>query len=130
MTDSVFTKIIRGEIPSNKIYEDDKTFAFLDINPTQPGHTLVISKKQVEYLWDLPDEDYKAVMATAKKVAKRLREVLGVKRVGVKVVGEDVPHVHVHLVPFNATEEYYARRPMNPEPDHEALAKMAKKLAF
>lgn len=130
MADSIFTKIIRGDIPSYKVYEDDKTIAFLDINPTQPGHTLVIPKKQIEFLWDLPEDDYQAVMASCKKVALRLREVLGVKYVGIKVVGEDVPHAHVHLVPFNTTAEYYARRPTDPEPDHKDLEQMAAKLAF
>jgi histidine triad (HIT) family protein len=68
MQDSIFTKIIKGEIPSHKVYEDDKTIAFLDINPTQPGHTLVVPKKQVEFLWDLDTDDYQAVMETARKV--------------------------------------------------------------
>ncbi len=130
MTDSIFTKIIRGEIPCHKVYEDDKTFAFLDINPTQPGHTLVISKKQIDQLWDLPDDDYQVLMATCKKVALRLKQVLGVERIGVKIIGEEVPHAHVHLIPFNKAEEYYERRPDEPAPDHDALAEMAKKLAF
>jgi len=130
MADSIFTKIIKGEIPSHKVYEDDKTLAFLDINPTQPGHTLVIPKQQVEFLWDLEDEDYRALMMAAKKVAKRIREILGVKFVGVKVIGEEVPHAHIHLIPFNHASEYFERRPQAPEPDHAALAAMAKKLAF
>src|SRR5437660_2164632 len=83
--DSIFTKIIKGEIPSHKVYEDDRTFAFLDIHPVQPGHTLVIPKKQIEFVWDLPDEDYMAVMLAAKKIARRMREVLGVRYVGEKI---------------------------------------------
>jgi histidine triad (HIT) family protein len=130
MNDSIFTKIIKGEIPSHKIYEDDSSLAFLDIHPVQPGHTLVIPKKQIEFVWDLPDEDYQAVMAAAKKVAKRLREVLGVKYVGERIVGVDVPHAHVQLIPFNTVEEFKARQNMEAEPDHAALAEMAKKLAF
>jgi histidine triad (HIT) family protein len=130
MADSIFTKIIKGEIPSHKVYEDAKTLAFLDINPTQPGHTLVVPKVQVEFIWDLQDEDYRALMDTAKDVAVRIREVLNVKYVGVKVIGEEVPHAHVHLIPFNQVSEYFERRPAEPEPDHEALAEMAKKLAF
>lgn len=130
MPDSIFTKIIKGEIPCHKVYEDELTFAFLDINPTQPGHTLVIPKKQVEFLWDLSDEDYNAVMATAKKLASHVRQVLGTKYVGVKVIGEEVPHAHVHLLPFNSVAEYYARRPASNEPDHAALAKMAQKIAL
>lgn len=130
MADSIFTKIIKDEIPSHKIYEDDKTLAFLDINPTQPGHTLVISKKEIVQVWDLPDEDYLALMATCKKVAARLKEVLGVKWVGVRIIGTEVPHSHVHLVPFNNVEQYYRRRTAIPEPNHAALAEMAAKLAF
>ena len=130
MADSVFTLIIRGEIPAHKIYEDDKTLAFLDINPTQPGHTLVIPKKQVEFIWDLDEDDYVAVMAAAKKIAKHIREVLDVKYVGVRVIGEEVPHAHVHLIPFNQAAQYYERRPQDASPDHEALAEMAKKLAL
>ena len=97
MTDSIFTKIIKGEIPSHKIYEDDKTLAFLDIHPKTPGHTLVIPKKQVEFLWDLDEDDYGAVMATARKVALRLKEVLSPPFIGETVFGIDVPHTHVHL---------------------------------
>jgi histidine triad (HIT) family protein len=84
----------------------------------------------VEFIWDLQDEDYRALMDTAKDVAVRIREVLNVKYVGVKVIGEEVPHAHVHLIPFNQVSEYFERRPAEPEPDHEALAEMAKKLAF
>jgi histidine triad (HIT) family protein len=130
MQDSIFTKIIRGEIPSHKIYEDDLTFAFLDIHPKQPGHVLVISKKEVDHLWDLPDEDYEALMTTARKVAKRIQEVLNPPRVGMQVEGLGVPHAHVHVFPFGTTEEFYAGADMSKEPDHEKLAEMAKKLAF
>ena len=72
--DSIFTKIIKGEIPSNKVYEDEHTYAFLDHNPKTPGHTLVITKKQVAYVWELPDEDYIALMNTVKRVAQRIKE--------------------------------------------------------
>lgn len=128
MTDTIFTKIIKGEIPSHKIYEDDKTLAFLDIHPIQPGHTLVIPKKQVEFAWDLEDEDYDAVMRTAKKVALNLREKLGVKYVGEMIIGVDVPHVHVQLIPFNTPAEYHADQDMEAEPDHAALEQLAKRL--
>jgi histidine triad (HIT) family protein len=130
MEDSIFTKIIKGEIPCHKIYEDDKTLAFLDIHPIQPGHTLVIPKIQIDHLWDLPDEDYQAVTKTCKKVALRLRERLEVRRVGVQVIGVDVPHAHVQLIPFNIAEEYHTPQDMSAEPDHPALAELAKKLAF
>lgn len=128
--DSIFTKIIRGEIPCHKIYEDDKTLAFLDVNPTVPGHTLVVAKKQVDLLWDLPDKDYQAVWATSKKVAKRLGEAFPGKRVGVKVIGDEVPHAHIHLVPFNTLEEYLKRPDGSVQSDDQSLAEMAKRLAF
>jgi histidine triad (HIT) family protein len=130
MADSIFTKIIKGEIPSYKVYEDDRTLAFLDIHPVQPGHTLVISKKQVEFIWDLDDDDYQAVMATAKKVAQRHREVLDAPYVGEQVIGVDVPHAHLHVIPFSDVSEYRNIPDMTAEPDKEALAMMAKKLAF
>jgi histidine triad (HIT) family protein len=130
MQDSIFTKIIRGEIPSHKIYEDEKTYAFLDIHPVQPGHVLVIPKKQVEFLWDLEDEDYQALMATVKKVGRRLRQVMGKPYVGVKVVGVDVPHTHVHVLPFSTVAEYQRTADMSAEPNHAELAEIAKKLAF
>lgn len=130
MEDSIFTKIIKGEIPCHKVYEDDKTLAFLDIHPVQPGHTLVIPKKQIEFVWDLPYEDYQAVMATAKKVATRLQEVTGKTYIGEQVVGVDVPHAHVHLIPFSDVAEFRRVPDMSAEPDHAALAEMAEKLAF
>lgn len=130
MPDSIFTKIIKGEIPCYKIYEDALTLAFLDIYPIQPGHVLVIPKKQIEFIWDLQDEDYQAVMATTKKIGKKLRQAMGKPYIGVRIVGIDVPHAHVQLVPFATTDEYNAKQDMNAEPDHQALAEMAKKLAF
>ena len=127
---SIFTQIINGDIPCHRIYEDDKTFAFLDIHPIQPGHVLVIPKTEVEFVWDMDPADYQAVMATCQKIARRQREVLGVRYVGEKVIGVDVPHAHVHLIPFNQVSEYTADVDMSTEPDHAALAEMAKKLAF
>lgn len=130
MEDSIFTKIIKGEIPCHKVYEDERTFAFLDIHPVQPGHTLVIPKKQIEFVWDLSDEEYQAVMAAAKKIAVHMRETLSVAYVGEKILGIDVPHAHVQLIPFNTPEEYNAPQDMNAEPDHVTLAALAKKLAL
>lgn len=130
MQDSIFTKIVRGEIPCHKVYEDELTLAFLDIHPVQPGHTIVIPKQQVEFVWDLDAESYSAVMNTAQKVAQRLKAVLKTPRVGVKVVGVDVPHAHVHLIPFATIEEYNASQNLDSEPDHAALAALAAKLAF
>jgi histidine triad (HIT) family protein len=130
MQDSIFTKIVNGDIPSYKVYEDEKVLAFLDIHPVQPGHTLVIPKKQIEFVWDLPDEDYQAVMDAVKKVALRLREVLGVKYVGERIVGVDVPHAHVQIIPFNTVDEYKQPQNMTADPDFAALAAMAEKLRF
>lgn len=130
MNDSIFTKIIKGEIPCHKIYEDEKTFVFLDIHPKTPGHCLVVPKKQVEFVWDLEDEDYHAVMATVKKVARRIREVIGKPYVGELVIGEEVPHAHIHVYPFATLEESKRVADPNVEPDHVALAAMAQKLAF
>jgi histidine triad (HIT) family protein len=130
MTDSIFTKIIKGAIPCHRVYEDALVLAFLDIHPVRPGHVLVIPKKQIEFVWDLPDRDYAAVMAAAKKVALRLRKVLGVRYVGERIVGIDVPHAHVQLIPFNVVAEFKAPQDMDAEPDHARLAEMAKKLTF
>ncbi|HEX5797658.1 MAG TPA: HIT domain-containing protein [Candidatus Saccharimonadales bacterium] len=128
--ESVFTKIVKGEIPCDKVYEDELTLAFMDIHPVTPGHVLVISKKQIDKLWELPDEDYQAVQNTVKKVCKRIEEVLKPDRVGIKVIGIDVPHAHIHVFPFDGMDEYNRVPDMSKEPDHEALAEMAEKLAF
>ena len=97
---SVFTKIIQGEIPCYKIYEDERTLAFLDIEPEAPGHTLVVPKVEVDKIYDLSDADYDAVMHTVKKLARHYEDVLG-KRMIMKVIGVDVPHAHVHLIPVS-----------------------------
>ena len=130
MEDSIYTKIIKGEVPCHKIYEDSDTLAFLDIYPVQPGHTLVIPKKQIEFVWDLPDDLYQAVMLTSKKVALRIREVMPQTYVHQRVVGTDVPHAHIHLIPFNETSELRREPNMSGEPDNEALAAVAEKLKF
>ncbi|HEY1835363.1 MAG TPA: HIT family protein [Candidatus Saccharimonadales bacterium] len=132
MEDSIFTKIIKGEIPCNKIYEDDKTFAFLDIHPIQSGHVLVVPKKQIGFVWDMDSEDYQALMATVQKVGRRLREVFADKaRVGVMIEGLDVAnHAHVKIFPFSTEQEYRARPDPSAEPDNVALAELAAKLAL
>lgn len=128
MEPSIFTKIINGEIPCHKIYEDEHTFAFLDIYPITPGHTLVIPKKEIEFVWDLDDDTYQAVFKTAKMIAARQKEVLQVPFVGSQIIGVDVPHAHVHLIPFTEVSEYRRVVDMSGEPDHESLAQMAEKL--
>ena len=122
---SVFTKIIQGEIPCYKIYEDEKTMAFLDIAPEAEGHTLVIPKVEVDKVYDLPDGDYQAVMATVKKLAKHMEEVLG-ERMQIKVVGIDVPHAHVHILPVN--ENWAGERYM--KPTEEEFRALQAKLQF
>ena len=102
---SIFSKIIAGEIPCYKIYEDEKTLAFLDIHPETPGHTLVIPKVEVDKLYELQMEDYLAVMKTVKILASRMEKVLG-KRTLMKVIGTDVPHAHVHLVSLDPDYQY------------------------
>lgn len=104
MEDSIFTKIIKGDIPCFKVYEDDKTIAFLDIEPNVVGHTLVVPKKQVGQFNHLDDETYQAVWATVKKVANNHQQKLATDRIGVSVKGIDVPHTHVHVLPFNVGE--------------------------
>ncbi len=97
---SVFTKIVNGEIPAHKVAESDKFLAFLDINPLAEGHTLVIPKQEIDYLFDLEDDLLAEMMVFAKKVARALDQAIECKRVGVLVVGTEVPHAHIHLIPF------------------------------
>jgi len=101
MEETIFTKIVKGEIPCYKIAEDDRFFAFMDISPIAEGHTLVITKLQNDYIFDLPDEMLGDMMIFAKKVAAGIRKVIPCKRIGVAVIGIDVPHNHIHLVPLN-----------------------------
>jgi len=129
MVDSIFTKIIKGEIPCHKVYEDDKTLAFLDIAPYSYGHTLIIPKDQTDHLWDLDDELYVYVMKIAKKVAQRQRQILKPKRVGVVVEGFAVAHAHVHVFPMEGGLEYTLKNQVA-KPTQAQLAEMAKKLAF
>ncbi len=128
MEDSIFTKIINGEIPCHKVYEDDLVFAFLDIHPINTGHTLVVPKRQVEALWDLDDESFQGVMAAVKKIALHMRKTLDVGFVGEQVIGVDVPHAHVHLIPFNDVSEYHNVPDSTIEPNHGALAATARKI--
>jgi histidine triad (HIT) family protein len=128
MEDTIFTKIIKGEVPSYKVYEDEDTYAFLDVHPLTEGHVLVIPKKQVEFIWDLDGETYQALMATVHKVGAHLREVLDAPYVGVEVVGVDVPHAHVHVVPFTSAKDLHRSGPAPDEPDHASLEKVQEKV--
>lgn len=98
---SVFTRIIQGEIPCYKVAEDEAHIAFLDIQPLAPGHVLVVPKLEVDYLFDLSEADYSALWAFARKVASGLKQAVPCKRIGVSVIGLEVPHVHIHLIPLN-----------------------------
>lgn len=132
MAESVFTKIIKGVIPSHKVYEDEYTYALMDIHPIQPGQVLVVPKKQVGFVWDMDSEDYHQLMGTVLKVGRRLREVFpDKKRIGVMIEGLDVDnHVHVKVFPFDTGNEYRQLPDHSKEPNHDELAKMAKKLAI
>ena len=98
---TIFSRIVAGEIPSYKVAEDEKHFAFLDINPIAAGHVLVIPKQEVDYIFDLNDDDYLALQMFAKRVAEAIKQALPCKRVGVAVMGMEVPHTHIHLIPIN-----------------------------
>ena len=102
---SVFTKIITGEIPSYKVAENDDFIAFLDINPNAKGHTLVVPKKEENKIFDLSKEEYSSLMDFSYRVAKALEKAVSCKRIGMSVIGLEVPHVHVHLIPINAMSD-------------------------
>jgi len=102
---SIFTKILRGELPCYKIDENDDCFAFLDINPNSRGHTLCILKKEIDYIFDLSSEDYQKLMNFSRKIAIALKKSVNCKRIALSVVGLEVPHVHVHLIPLESMSD-------------------------
>lgn len=108
---SIFSKIVAGEIPSHKVAEDDRFLAFLDINPLAKGHTLVIPKHEVDYLFDIEDDLLGDMMIFAKKVARAIDAVIPCKRVGVTVIGLEVPHAHIHLIPINSLYDMDFKQP-------------------
>ena len=108
---SIFTRIINGEIPCYKIAEDDNNFAFLDINPLAKGHTLVIPKKEVDYIFDLTDEDFLSLQLFSKKVASAIKKTIPCNRIGECVLGLEVPHAHIHLIPLNSEADMNFRNP-------------------
>lgn len=116
---TIFTKIIQGEIPSYKIAEDENYYAFLDINPLAKGHTLVIPKKEVDYLFDLDDETLKGLTAFSKRVAKAIDKTIECKRVGVVVLGLEVPHAHIHLIPLQSEADACFSNPKLKLPEEE-----------
>ena len=124
---SIFTKIIHGEIPSYKIAEDDYYYAFLDINPLTKGHTLVVPKKEIDYIFDLDDLTLGDMMVFSKKIAKAIQKVVPCKRIGVAVLGLEVPHAHIHLVPINGGNDIDFSKPklkLTPEEFKEIAAKI------
>lgn len=125
---SIFTKIINGEIPAQKIYEDDRVIAFLDIHPMFEGHTLVVPKKQIDQIWDLDDDDYSNLWMTAKKIGVHIQKIIGSPRVSAVVEGFGVPHTHIHLIPIYHGNDLKKVVDLNAEPDFEALSKVAARL--
>ena len=125
---SIFSRIVAGEIPCYKVAEDDNYFAFLDIAPVAPGHTLVIPKKEVDYIFDLTDEEYLGLMTFARNVAAALQHSMPCKRIGVAVMGMEVPHTHVHLVPINKESDMNFFRDKLSLPAEE-MAAIAKKIS-
>lgn len=107
----IFAKIAKGEIPSYKIAEDERYFAFLDINPLVKGHTLVIPKKEIDYMFDLNDDLLSGMMVFSKKIAKAIEKVVPCNRIGVAVLGLEVPHAHIHLVPINSEADISFSKP-------------------
>ncbi len=125
---SIFTRIVNKEIPSYKVTEDDNYYAFLDINPLAKGHTLVIPKKETDYIFDLDNETYKGLFAFARKVAKAIGKVIVCKRVGIAVIGLEVPHAHIHLVPLNGPYDIDFSKPklkLTPEEFKELADKIS-----
>lgn len=108
---TIFSKIINGEIPCYKIAEDDRYFAFLDINPLKEGHTLVVPKAETDYLFDLDDETLAGIIVFAKKVSAAIQKAIPCKRIGVAVIGLEIPHAHIHLVPMDSMEDVNFRNP-------------------
>ncbi len=128
---TIFSKIAAGDIPSYKIAEDDRYFAFLDINPLAKGHTLVIPKKEVDYIFDIDDETLSGMIVFAKKVALAIEKIVPCKRVGIAVLGLEVPHAHIHLVPLNSESDISFQKPrvkLTPEEYIELAERISEEL--
>ena len=116
---TIFSRIASGEIPSYRIAENDRFYAFLDINPVAPGHVLVIPKHEVDYLFDLDDEEFSALELFAKRIAEAMKKVMPCKRIGTAAIGLEVPHAHIHLIPLNSEADMDFRAPKKQLPDEE-----------
>ena len=128
---SIFTRIINGEIPCYKVAEDDRYFAFLDINPLKRGHTLVVPKQETDYIFDLDDDTIAGMIVFSKKIAVAIKAAIPCKRIGVAVLGLEIPHAHIHLVPMDSMEDINFRNPklkFTPEEFKEIAAKISKKV--
>ena len=128
---SVFTRIINGDIPSYKVAEDENYYAFLDINPLKKGHTLVIPKKEIDYIFDLDDKILSGMILFSKKVATAIREAYPCNRIGIAVLGLEVPHAHIHLVPMDSMNDINFRNPklkFTPEEFKETARAISSKL--
>jgi histidine triad (HIT) family protein len=124
---SIFSKIISKEIPGHIVAENDKFIAFLDIMPMVLGHTLVVPKQEVDYIFDLPDDQLREINLFAKKVGKAIQAVVPCKRIGIAVIGLEVPHAHVHLIPMNSADDLNFTR-AKLKPSQEQLAAVAEKI--
>ncbi len=128
---TIFTRIIKGEIPSYKIAEDERYFAFLDINPLRAGHTLVVPKQETDYIFDLDDDQLCALFLFSKKVAAAIKEAIPCNRIGVAILGLEVPHAHIHLVPMDSMEDVNFRNPklkLTPEEFKKIAEKISEKV--
>lgn len=121
---SIFTKIINGEIPSYKVAEDENFIAFLDVNPNAKGHTLCVPKQEINKIFDMEEDHYLALMRFSRRIAKALEQTVECKRIGVAVIGLEVPHVHVHLIPLQDMDDMRFERKVKLEKEEfESLAK-------
>jgi len=130
---TIFTKIINGEIPCYKIAEDEKFFAFLDINPLRAGHTLVVPKMETDYIFDLGDDQLAGIMLFSKKVAAAIKSAFPCNRIGIAVLGLEVPHAHIHLVPMDTMEDINFRNPklkFTPEEFKDIAARITSKVVL
>jgi len=128
---TIFTRIIKGEIPCYKVAEDDNYFAFLDINPLNEGHTLVVTKQETDYIFDLDDSTLSGLILFSKKIAKAIEKAVPCQRIGVAIIGLEVPHVHIHLVPMNTMDDINFTKPklkFTPDEFRAIAAKISKEI--